>query len=58
MAKWKEIGLAGKDGIHFTRSGARKAGTAVAEWLVENAQSNEVTKDEVTKDEVTKEVTE
>ena len=58
MAKWKEIGLAGNDGIHFTRSGARKAGTAVAEWLIENAQSNEAQSDEVTKDEVTKEVTE
>lgn len=65
MARWKEIGLAGSDGIHFMRSGARKAGNAVAEWLVEKIPSNEaqstkdeVTKDEVIKDEVTKEVTE
>ena len=65
MARWKEIGLAGSDGIHFMRSGARKAGNAVAEWLVENIPSNEaqstkdeVIKDEVIKDEVTKEVTE
>lgn len=60
MARWKEIGLAGSDGIHFMRSGARKAGNAVAEWLVEKIPSNEAqsTKDEVTKDEVTKEVTE
>lgn len=60
MARWKEIGLAGSDGIHFMRSGARKAGNAVAEWLVEKTPSNEAqsTKDEVIKDEVTKEVTE
>ncbi len=60
MARWKEIGLAGSDGIHFMRSGARKAGNAVAEWLVEKIPSNEAqsTKDEVIKDEVTKEVTE
>lgn len=58
MARWKEIGLAGKDGIHFMRSGARKAGNAVAQWLIEKVPSNEIpsTKDEVTKDEVTKEV--
>lgn len=35
MKRWQEIGLAGEDGIHFTRSGARKAGKAVAEWLLE-----------------------
>lgn len=35
MARWKEIGLAGNDGIHFMRSGARKAGNAVAEWMLE-----------------------
>lgn len=35
MARWKEIGLASKDGIHFMRSGARKAGNAVAEWILE-----------------------
>ena len=35
MARWKEIGLAGSDGIHFMRSGARKAGNAVAEWILE-----------------------
>ena len=60
MARWKEIGLAGSDGIHFMRSGARKAGNAVAEWLVEKIPSNEAqsTKDEVIKEEVIKEVTE
>lgn len=60
MARWKEIGLAGSDGIHFMRSGARKAGNAVAEWLVEKIPSNEAqsTKDEVIEDEVIKEVTE
>ena len=35
MARWQEIGLAGSDGVHFTRSGARKAGNAVAEWILE-----------------------
>ena len=35
MARWQEIGLAGSDGVHFMRSGARKAGNAVAEWLME-----------------------
>ena len=35
MAHWQEIGLAGSDGVHFTRSGARKAGNAVAEWILE-----------------------
>ncbi len=35
MARWQEIGLAGSDGVHFTRSGARKAGNAVANWLLE-----------------------
>jgi len=34
MKHWQEIGLAGDDGIHFTRSGARKAGNAVANWLI------------------------
>ena len=34
MARWQETGLAGSDGVHFTRSGARKAGKAVAEWLL------------------------
>ena len=55
MARWKEIGLAGSDGIHFMRSGARKAGNAVAEWLVEKIPSNEA---QSTKDEVIMEVTE
>ena len=34
MKHWQEIGLAGEDGIHFTRAGARKAGNAVANWLI------------------------
>lgn len=34
MLRWKENGLAGEDGIHFYRSGARKAGKAVAEWIL------------------------
>ena len=35
MAKWQEVGLAGSDGVHFSRAGARKAGKAVAEWMME-----------------------
>lgn len=38
MAHWQEIGLAGTDGIHFTRAGARKAGNAVAKWLMEGME--------------------
>lgn len=34
MKKWQEAGLAGSDGIHFYRTGARKAGNAVAEWIL------------------------
>ena len=34
MMRWQEAGLAGADGIHFNRSGARKAGNAVAEWIL------------------------
>ena len=34
MLRWQETGLAGSDGVHFTRSGARKAGKAVAEWML------------------------
>lgn len=41
MARWQEAGLAGSDGVHFHRSGARKAGNAVAEWIL--AGEKEVT---------------
>ncbi|MCR5050904.1 MAG: hypothetical protein K6A36_07460 [Paludibacteraceae bacterium] len=34
MIRWQEIGLAGSDGVHFQRSGARKAGNAVADWIL------------------------
>ena len=34
MKRWQEIGLAGSDGVHFYRGGARKAGNAVAEWIL------------------------
>ena len=34
MKRWQETGLAGEDGVHFYRSGARKAGNAVAEWIL------------------------
>ncbi len=39
MAKWQETGLAGEDGIHFMRSGARKAGNAVAKWILEGMEN-------------------
>ena len=35
MLRWQETGLAGSDGVHFYRSGARKAGNAVVSWLLE-----------------------
>ena len=35
MLHWQEIGLAGTDGVHFTRAGARKAGNAVANWILD-----------------------
>ena len=35
MKRWQEIGLAGGDGVHFYRSGARKAGNAVGEWMLD-----------------------
>ena len=34
MAKWVEIGLAGSDYVHFTRSGANKVGRMLHEWLM------------------------
>ena len=41
MMRWQEVGLAGNDGVHFTRSGARKAGNAVANWLLEGMDKSE-----------------
>ena len=38
MMRWQEVGLAGSDGVHFTRAGARKAGNAVADWLLEKSE--------------------
>ena len=40
MLRWREQGLAGSDGIHFYRNGARKAGNAVATWLLEPLTPN------------------
>ena len=34
MLRWQEIGLAGADGVHFNRAGARKAGNAIADWIL------------------------
>jgi lysophospholipase L1-like esterase len=39
MMRWQEVGLAGTDGVHFTRSGARKAGNAVANWILEGIEN-------------------
>ena len=39
MLRWQEVGLAGSDGVHFTRAGARKAGNAVAEWILEGIEN-------------------
>ena len=39
MARWQATGLAGSDGVHFYRSGARKAGNAVAEWILEGIEN-------------------
>lgn len=39
MMRWQEVGLAGTDGVHFTRSGARKAGNAVANWILEGMKN-------------------
>ena len=41
MLRWQEIGLAGTDGVHFNRAGARKAGNAVAGWLLEPVSKDE-----------------
>lgn len=35
MYHWQDIGLASSDGVHFHRSGARKAGNAVVNWILE-----------------------
>lgn len=35
MIRWQEAGLAGSDGVHFTRAGARRAGNEVAEWILD-----------------------
>ena len=42
MQRWKEIGLAGEDGVHFYRGGARKAGNAVADWILEGIDNCEL----------------
>lgn len=42
MKRWQEIGLAGSDGVHFYRGGARKAGNAVADWIIEGIDNCEL----------------
>lgn len=41
MLRWQEVGLAGSDGVHFNRAGARKAGNAVANWILEDLKTEE-----------------
>jgi len=41
MKRWQENGLAGSDGVHFMRSGARKAGEAVIKWMLEPLDETE-----------------
>ena len=43
MVKWVEIGLAGSDYVHFTRSGANKIGKILGAWL-DNYPSKQNTK--------------
>ena len=38
MIQWQQRGLAGSDGVHFTRRGAEKAGEKLAEFLINNEQ--------------------
>ena len=38
MVRWQEVGLAGADGVHFNRAGAKKAGSAVANWILEGIE--------------------
>ena len=38
MLRWQEIGLAGADGVHFNRAGAKKAGNAIGEWILEKIE--------------------
>lgn len=45
MIRWRENGLAGSDGVHFYRSGARKAGNAVLEWILEGINTTESSND-------------
>lgn len=42
MIRWQENGLAGKDGIHFLRSGARKAGNAIVNWMMEGMENRDM----------------
>ena len=38
MKRWVSLGLAGSDGVHFTRKGADKAGEMLTMWLLEGWQ--------------------
>ena len=46
MVRWVEIGLAGNDYVHFTRSGANKVGRILHEWLMSYQRDSLNTKPE------------
>lgn len=50
MKHWQEIGLAGADGVHFYRGGARKAGNAVADYIINNLPSTQTAPTDQTND--------
>jgi lysophospholipase L1-like esterase len=39
MVRWVEVGLAGSDYVHFTRSGAKKVGRMLYDWLMGYAET-------------------
>jgi len=58
MKHWQEIGLAGSDGVHFMRSGARKAGNAVAEWMLEGMKKEQEKEQPATEQPATEQIVE
>jgi lysophospholipase L1-like esterase len=45
MIRWQEAGLAGTDGVHFTRAGAKKAGKAIANWILKGFEKQKTLTD-------------
>ncbi len=48
MIDWQRRGLAGSDGVHFTRKGAEIAGQKLAEWLLEQPATPTAATDSLT----------